>query len=657
MSLPRSINIDQRRRQSHTQSQSPLLSTSQIPAGSLAQSYAASRRLSTARLGSPILDNGIPSPRAPSVLHGNGTHASGLRNEGSIIPPVSASPQSTHSSQVYVDPHNPSFTSEQQDLRLIQDTTDVYFNNEDGLAKEGADITHGLKKGIRKSGSSLKRTRSFGDLFEGQRRESSASALIVPGGFRREFIVNKHRQLAVLNDEELKQVPFLTKNFMEFLYIYGHFAGEDFEDEFEDWDQSGDSAAISFDENTPLIQRDQNAQKPLRYQARGTTSTLKAFLIMLKSFVGTGVLFLPRAFSNGGLTFSIAMLSTFGIYSYYCYYILIASKNATGVSSFGDIGAKLYGSWFKQLILFSLILTQIGFACAYIIFTTENLTAFVRNVSGIQVSPGTFFFMQTIIFIPLSFIRNVSKLSLPSLIANFFILAGLLIVLFFTSKEIVENGVKPIEPYINKSEFSLFIGTAIFAFEGIGLIIPVQDSMRHPEKFPLVLMLVIITITIIMVSIATIGYLAYGEDIQTVILLNLPQTNFFVQLIQFFYSLAIMLSTPLQLFPAIALLEKLFFKKSESGKTNTKVKWYKNFARTCLVLVAMNIAFFGANDLDKFVSFVGCFACIPLVYMYPPLLHYVSCTQGKIGAKVLDAVLVVIGLVSMCYTSYQIMFG
>jgi hypothetical protein len=29
------------------------------------------------------------------------------------------------------------------------------------------------------------------------------------------------------------------------------------------------------------------------------------------------------------------------------------------------------------------------------------------------------------------------------------------------------------------------------------------------------------------------------------------------------------------------------------------------------------IAWLGANDLDKFVSIVGSFACIPLVYIYP----------------------------------------
>jgi len=618
--------------------------------GSISHSIPASRRLSTVRLGSPVQTD--ESPRAKSFFLPNGA-----TNITSNLKPdsVYSSSQTSSNHNILIDADSPSFATDSKDQHTIHNTTTLYFN--DNLNTEGGDITRELKPKNGNSGKPLKRTKSSNDLFD-NRRGSTASALNVPGGFRREFIVNKARERAILNDEELKKVPFLTKNFMEFLYIYGHFAGEEFDDDFEYIDGSGESeAALSWNEETaPLIPTHSNT-KQIRYEARGTTSTLKAFLLMLKSFIGTGVLFLPKAFSNGGLMFSISMLAIFGIYSYYCYYILVTSKTATKVSSFGDIGGKLYGQWMKVLILSSLVLTQIGFACAYIIFTTGNLTAFFNNVTNWNLQPDKFFLLQTMIFIPLSFIRNVSKLSLPSLMANFFIFAGLFIVLFFTIKEIATNGTKPIESVINESEFSLFIGTAIFAFEGIGLIIPVQDSMRHPEKFPLVLGLVIITITILMISIATIGYLAYGENIQTVILLNLPQTNFFVNLIQFFYSLAILLSTPLQLFPAIGIIEKRLFRKSKSGKYNNKVKWLKNLFRTMFVLFCMNVAWFGANDLDKFVSFVGCFACIPLVYMYPPLLHMKSCTHGDRWGQILDIVLVIIGAISMVYTSYQIIHG
>ncbi|KAH3680779.1 hypothetical protein WICMUC_000130 [Wickerhamomyces mucosus] len=651
----RGIDIKNKRNPKHSSNLNVPLNNENIAASyastaSRISDYA--RRMSTVKLASS------PSIANPSLLNLNS--ADDLSPRSKLLSTNSQNFSSSQGStianykhpQQFVDVDNPSFVSNVKDQQKINEQTiGLYFN--DNLNTEGGDITHELKiqnnKLNNNKSTELRKSRSSADLLGiiDNRRGSTASGLQVPGGFRREFIVNKHRERAILNDEELKQVPFLTKNFMEFLFIYGHFAGETFDDDFNVWnsDHSINDEAIA-DESTSLL------SSPKRYEAKGTTSTLKAFFIMLKAFVGTGVLFLPKAFDNGGLLYSSIMLVVFGIYSYYCYYILISCKQASNVSSFGGIGGKLYGEWMKNVILSSLVLTQIGFTCAYIIFTAENLSAFLKNSFRWKFNIVYIYVFQCLLFIPLSFVRNVSKLSLTSFLANIFIFAGLIIVLFFSSWELIENGVKDsCKLIINKSEFSVFIGTAIFAFEGIGLIIPIQDSMKHPEKFPLVLGLVIITITILMLTIAIIGYLAFGSDIQTVILLNLPQDNFSVKLIQFFYSLAILLSIPLQIFPAIAIIEKKIF--NVSGKYDFKIKWSKNLFRSIIVIICINISWFSSNNLDKFVSFVGCFACIPLVYMYPPMLHLKTNPEYKVS----DYLLLIVGAASMAYSSYQIIFS
>lgn len=577
------------------------------------------------------------------------------------------------------------------------------------IARAGGDITRDIYKlATGKDETITKSAKSLEDVtlaMENRRRKSTASGLNVPGGFRREFIVNKVRQKQLPGDygatpissppgsavapslasnREMDKIPFLTRNFLEFLYVYGHFAGESFEDDF----LSDGLPSINVGERSPLMLEEARGVSlgTSLQSVKGNTPTMTAFFLLLKSFIGTGVLFLPNAFSNGGLTFSIIMLSFFGIYSYWCYFILIRSKQMTGVSSFGDIGSKLYGPWMKFIILFSLVLTQIGFSGAYVIFTAENLRAFTENVFLLSDVPiSSFMILQLIVFVPLSFIRNVSKLSLPSLLANFCVMAGLVIVLFFSGKHLIfDNHLKAAEGVImgfNSSRWSMFVGTAIFAFEGIGLIIPVQDSMKHPEKFPLLLALVIGTSTVLFITIASVGYLSYGSHIKTVILLNLPQKNIFVNLIQLFYSLAIMLSVPLQLFPAIKIIEnkvfpkftKIYIKKDDetagfelrpnSGKLNWKVKWLKNFVRAIIVALVVLMAYFGANKLEKFVAIIGSFACIPLVYMYPPMLHLQSYSRPKsVGQKIpwgviLDYLLIVFGGISMLYTSYQSIFA
>ena len=108
------------------------------------------------------------------------------------------------------------------------------------------------------------------------------------------------------------------------------------------------------------------------------------------------------------------------------------------------------------------------------------------------------------------------------------------------------------------------------------------------------------------------AYMTFGSEIQTVVLVNLDSHSKMVQSVQFLYALAILLSVPLQLFPAIRILENGIF--TRSGKADPRVKWLKNSFRFATVFLCTAISWVGAADLDKFVAFVGCFAwCVILI--------------------------------------------
>lgn len=584
------------------------------------------RRKSIARLTSPPIESPSRSPRAGSKTGSfSNTHFLRRFEEGS---------QLSQDLDVIQSDDEP---LEEPDPKLIEQIAKHLPENSAPLLTEGGDITRDIYKyGDRPT---PRRAHSFDSSTS--RRSSFASLLNVPGGFRREYVIRT------------KKVPtFWTRNFVEFLSVYGHFAGEVLED---DEDIACHFELRKTDEEAALL-----AKRPT-----GTASETKAYFLLLKAFVGTGVLFLPRAFYNGGLLFSVGTLVFFGVLSYWCYLILVYTKVATNVAGFSDIGRKLYGPWFQQVILLSIVLSQVGFVAAYIVFTGENLAAFVRNVSG-HAYPLTWFIgLQVVLFIPLAWIRDITKLSLLALFANVFILIGLVTIVWFVLQDLVAHGVGPNVEYVfNKSGFSLFIGVAIFAFEGIGLIIPIQESMVRPENFPKVLFQVVLTILIIFIGVGALGYLTYGDSIDTVILLNLPQLSPLIVVIQLLYAFAILLSTPIQIFPAIRLIEQKLFKRT--GKHSPSIKWLKNLERALFVIVTATIASYGGSNLDAFVSFVGTFACIPLVYMYPPILHIKSCcdysrdTDGSIIRKkkamaALNYAILVVGLLALIYNVY-IMF-
>ena len=499
----------------------------------------------------------------------------------------------------------------------------------------GGDITRPIYKWTEDADqqSRMQRSKSFSDPRpEPETEELDINNIKVPGGFRRNFIRRAARdpdEVEHGSSSSQNQAPprMLTSSFLEFLTLYGHFAGEELEEDDEvlrpgEYFTSGSEGDI-YEEGSDEEPMEESALlTPSRHKRRrrgrggsGQNSPMSAALLLLKSFVGTGVLFLPRAYLNGGMLFSNLVLLFVAALSYYCFVLLVTTRLKVD-GSFGDIGGILYGPWMRNLILASIVLSQIGFVAAYIVFTSENLQAFVLAVTDCKtLIPITWLIiMQMVVFLPFSLIRDIGKLAFTALIADAFIVIGLAYLFYYDILTLNTSGLADIIMF-NKKDWTLFIGTAIFTFEGIGLIIPIQESMRHPQKFPQVMGVVMIIISTLFIVMGAVSYAAYGSKTETVVLLNLPQDDKLVNGVQFLYSLAILLSTPLQIFPAIRITENALFTKS--GKYNPYIKWQKNVYRFFLVALCALVAWGGADNLDKFVALVGNFACIPLVYIYP----------------------------------------
>lgn len=162
------------------------------------------------------------------------------------------------------------------------------------------------------------------------------------GGFRRDFLRRKGLEGDALGTQEQGKRGFFTRNFIEFLTLHGHFAGEDLEDE-EGWEEAAideeeeDRERGVDDEREGLLGRRVAQKKQHTKIATGTAGSGKAILLLLKSFVGTGVLFLPKAYLNGGMVFSNLVLLFVSLLSYYCFVLLVRTR----LKVVGGFGGKL----------------------------------------------------------------------------------------------------------------------------------------------------------------------------------------------------------------------------------------------------------------------------------------------------------------------------
>lgn len=550
--------------------------------------------------------------------------------------------------------HKPSTSNLRRGKQI--DQSGVGDDDFSSLQLQGGDVTREVYRWTEEAeaqsqtGGRGKRSQSFNiSRPEPESQVLDINSIRIPGGFRRNFLRRQGPSSSLTRSrrdmgpdgygsaQRGSESRVFTQNFIEFLTLYGHFAGEELEeddevlgpgeyfssgeeDEEEEFLQSdGDGEDDDQDEARALLNSSRLKRRRRKRKERGTTGTsspTNAALLLLKAFVGTGVLFLPKAYLNGGMLFSNVVLLGLAVLNTYCFILLGNTHDKIG-GSFGDMGGALYGKYMRAMILFSIVMSQIGFAATYIVFTAKNLQAFIIAVSNCRTWLGIklLVFVQLAVFLPLSLVRDISKLGFTALVADVFIILGLVYLSYSDIRILVANhGVSDIVGF-NPHDWSLLVGTAVFTFEGIGLIIPIKEAMAQPSKFPSVLAFVMIVISIVFVFMGTLSYAAFGSATRTVVLLNLPQDDKFVNAVQLLYSVAILLSTPLQLFPAIRIAENELF--TRSGKHHPYIKWKKNAFRFVLVTCAALLAWGGAADLDKFVALSGNFLCVPLVYIYP----------------------------------------
>lgn len=409
---------------------------------------------------------------------------------------------------------------------LVQESdADVTNNNEQPNNNEeipvpyhlpGAAITHDIYTHANNlvQSQTISRSRSLSDL-QNTDNNTTFENLDKPGGFRRFHVHQQHRLLlsqqeddsdSIMNDvsnvafQELfrpdslnsiesrqqlytsglmspdVQYPPVTRHFLEYLAITSYinqFAGEDLSDSEED-----DTRVEDEEERTSLLPNKKRHQLIRRHSSKPEKANVtKTIFLLFKAFIGSGILFLPKAFSNGGLLFSVCTMWVMGGVSLFCFLLLLECKE-TLAGSYGDIGGHLYGSWMRSIVLFSIAISQLGFMCGGTIFIVENLIEAVRALSGntILLNPTAVFVVLAILLTPLVWIRNIAKLSPTALLSDVLIVGGLIALLVFDIIEIFQEGIRVpqsgpgIHWVFNSAHYTVFIGTAVYSFEGIGRI-------------------------------------------------------------------------------------------------------------------------------------------------------------------------------------------
>ncbi|KAJ0050148.1 hypothetical protein NL108_013164, partial [Boleophthalmus pectinirostris] len=308
---------------------------------------------------------------------------------------------------------------------------------------------------------------------------------------------------------------------------------------------------------------------------------------LLKGNIGTGLLGLPLAVKNAGLVLGPISLLVMGVIAVHCMRLLVkcshhlSEKMNRPSLSYGE--AVQFGlenvSWFrrhshwgKKIVDLFLIITQLGFCCVYFVFLSDNVKQVVEAANATTFTCELNLTNQTSVLVPsfdsrlymlcflpfivlLVFTPNLKYLAPLSLVANLAMSASLVLIYFYSLTHITY----PINlPKVGRAkDYPLFFGTAIFAFEGIGVVLPLENKMQRPQRFMLVLFVGMGIVTFLYISLGTIGYMCFGDSIGGSITLNLPNCWTY-QAVKLLYCFGIFITFALQFYvPAEILIPPL----------------------------------------------------------------------------------------------------
>jgi len=231
------------------------------------------------------------------------------------------------------------------------------------------------------------------------------------------------------------------------------------------------------------------------------------------------------------------------------------------------------------------------------------------------------------IYVPLVMVRKIEFFAVTHLFGDIMIVITLIVVCSYAGINAKDNGwdAKGVT-FINSSLWPDAIGFSVYAFEGIGVILPILEVTARPDIYMRTLIITCTIIGFLYVLFSEYCVFSFGPDNLTTPLItdSLPKKSVITYIVKIAFSLNLVFSYPLVIHPANLVLESYLFAGWE--KTRTR-QMCKNLTRSCIVAASIVLALLIYDKLDKFLSITGAATCTPIAFILPALFHYKQCAK------------------------------
>uniref|UniRef100_A0A182N1B3 Amino acid transporter transmembrane domain-containing protein n=1 Tax=Anopheles dirus TaxID=7168 RepID=A0A182N1B3_9DIPT len=412
-------------------------------------------------------------------------------------------------------------------------------------------------------------------------------------------------------------------------------------------------------------------------QPHHKTSYAETMMHLFKGNIGTGCYAMGDAFKNGGLVLATVLTLFIGIVCVHCQHVLLncaelmqerkreqeaaasqldsngngkapangkpteAPLPAPAVSepldfadtvalcfAYGPPPVRPWAPAMRHAVNIFICVTQLGFCCIYFVFISSNFKQ-IADRYGLVLDVHLHMALLVVPIVLTSIITKLKFLSYCSLAANVFMTLGIGITFYYAFQALPPLAERNLVGRLD--QLPLFYGTAIFAFEGIALVLPLQNEMRQPGDFgkPFgVLNIGSAFILLLFTSFGFVGYWRWGEAVEGSLTLNLPDNELLAESVKLMIATGVLLGYALQFFVAIMIMWPMV--ESRVAVARKHPVYCEMVFRILMVLVTFLVAECVPN-LGAFISLIGAFCSSSLALMFPPLIELiVAWTNGTL---------------------------
>lgn len=341
-----------------------------------------------------------------------------------------------------------------------------------------------------------------------------------------------------------------------------------------------------------------------KYQQKNGLSTKRVYFSLLKSMINTGILYQPHSFYLGGLVYSSITCSIIGCFTLICMLWLSRAHDKYG-GTYSEIAGMAIGKNGIYLLDTMIFITQFGPGAINVGFIIDLLQR-ALSILSIEFSEILTILILSFILIPLCLIKSLQDQFWAHLTADLIILSSIFTIGCYSLFHVSLSNITIIAP-----KYTIYtLGTLVYGFEGIPLLLPIKETMRSPKKFHSVVSFMIITIVLIFLCFCFVNNLAFGGKLNELVILNLPDQGW-VAFVLMAYCLAVTLTMPLVLNPVFTISEKYL---------SIPAKWV-NVSRICFICCIIVAGSCAKGYLGICVSFIGGVFSSPLAFIFPSIIH------------------------------------